>query len=93
MFRVNEYFEGRVKSLAFETGEGPATIGVMAVGDYEFGTSTVEIMQVVSGSMEVKLPGIEEWQTFRAGDRFQVEADQKFQLRIASETAYLCLYK
>jgi uncharacterized protein YaiE (UPF0345 family) len=93
MFSVNEYFEGRVKSLAFETEEGPATLGVMAAGEFEFGTSTVEIMQVVSGAMDVKLPGREEWQTFRAGERFRIEADQKFQLRIASDTAYLCLYK
>ena len=93
MFKVNEYFEGRVKSLAFETEQGAATIGVMAAGEYEFGTSTVEIMQVVSGAMEVLLPDRSEWQTFSAGDRFQVEAGVKFQLRIAADVAYLCLYK
>ncbi len=57
MFKVNEYFDGKVKSLAFRTAEGPATIGVMAPGEYEFGTSTVEIMTVVSGALTVKLPG------------------------------------
>ena len=30
MFKVNEYFDGTVKSIAFEMTEGPATIGVMA---------------------------------------------------------------
>ena len=93
MFKVNEYFDGKVKSLAFETGEGPATIGVMAAGDYEFGTSTVEIMQVISGSMSVRLPGAEEWETFTAGASFRVEADRTFQLRLSAEAAYLCLYK
>jgi hypothetical protein len=44
MFKVNKYFDGKVKSLAFQTADGPATIGVMAAGEYEFGTSTVEIM-------------------------------------------------
>jgi uncharacterized protein YaiE (UPF0345 family) len=42
MFKVNDYFDGKVKSLAFESEEGPATIGVMAAGEYEFGTSTKE---------------------------------------------------
>ena len=42
MFKTNEYFNGNVKSIAFITKEGPATIGVMAIGEYEFGTSTVE---------------------------------------------------
>ena len=93
MFKVNEYFDGNVKSLAFRTAEGPATIGVMAPGDYEFGTSTVEIMTVVSGKLTVKLPGSEIWRDFKTGDRFMVEAGKKFQLKVASDAAYLCLYR
>jgi purine/pyrimidine-nucleoside phosphorylase len=49
MFKVNEYFDGNVKSIAFSTPECPATLGVMAPGEYEFGTSTVEYVTVVSG--------------------------------------------
>lgn len=56
MFKVNEYFDGTVKSIAFGTAEGPATIGVMAPGEYEFGTAQREIMHVVSGALTVKLP-------------------------------------
>ena len=93
MLKVNEYFGGRVKSIAFETGEGPATVGVMAPGEYEFGTSTVEIMTVVSGQVTVKLPGSENWRDFRAGDTFTVGANLKFQLRVPADAAYLCLYK
>ena len=68
MFKVNEYFDGKVKSLAFQTTDGPATIGVMAPGEYEFGTSTVEIMSVVSGALTVKLPGSDDWNDYKAGD-------------------------
>jgi len=93
MFKVNEYFGGNVKSLAFRTAEGPATIGVMAPGEYEFGTSAVEIMTVVSGKLTVKLPGSEIWKDFKAGDSFRVEAGKKFQLKVASDAAYLCLYR
>ncbi|HPW17998.1 MAG TPA: pyrimidine/purine nucleoside phosphorylase [Candidatus Aminicenantes bacterium] len=93
MFKVNEYFDGQVKSLAFATPEGPATVGVMAPGDYEFGTSTVEIMTVVSGALTVKLPGSGAWKTFRAGESFTVGAGQKFQLRVEADAAYLCLYR
>lgn len=42
MFKTNEYFDGKVKSLAFNNIEGDVTIGVMAPGEFEFGTSTVE---------------------------------------------------
>ena len=93
MFKTNEYFEGKVKSIAFNTAEGPATIGVMAGGEYEFGTSTVEFMTVTSGSMTVKLPGETEWKTFKPFETFIVAKDQKFNLRIQSDVSYLCLYR
>jgi uncharacterized protein YaiE (UPF0345 family) len=93
MFKTNEYFDGRVKSIAFTTDEGPATIGVMAAGDYEFGTSTREIMQVISGAMDIRLPGSDNWQTIRAGEQFEVAAEQKFGVRVAQDTSYLCLYR
>jgi len=92
MLDVNEYFDGRVKSIAFQTTTLPATVGVMASGEYEFGTSQKETMTVVSGALTVLLPGSSEWQTFNSGASFIVEANQSFQLKVASETAYLCTY-
>ncbi|MEU2549020.1 pyrimidine/purine nucleoside phosphorylase [Streptomyces roseolus] len=93
MFKVNEYFDGTVKSIAFTGAEGPATVGVMAPGAYEFGTGKREIMHVVSGALTVKLPGSEDWRTFGAGEKFDVPADSTFQLKVAEETAYLCEYR
>lgn len=92
MFKTNEYFDGKVKSIAFNSDEGPATIGVMAAGEYEFGTSTQETMRVISGGMSIKLPGSDEWKNYSAGDSFIVEANRKFGVRVEKETAYLCLY-
>lgn len=92
MFKVNEYFDGKVKSLAFQTAEGPATIGVMAKGEYEFGTSTKEIMTVITGKMTVRLPGSQEWIEYKPNDTFVVEANKKFELRVVEDTSYLCLY-
>jgi len=88
MFKSNEYFEGKVKSIAFTAGGGPATVGVMAPGDYEFGTAKKEIMTVVSGKLTVKLPGEADWMDFT----FTVAPNSKFQLKVAEDTAYLCLY-
>lgn len=93
MFKTNEYFDGKVKSIAFEMEEGPATIGVMAPGEYEFGTNRLEVMHVVAGSLTVKLPGSENWETFATGTRFTVPANSKFQLKVGIETAYLCEYR
>ena len=35
MFKLNQYFDGKVASLAFQTETLPATIGVMAAGEYQ----------------------------------------------------------
>jgi len=93
MYKTNEYFDGKVKSIAFETAECPATIGVMAEGEYEFGTSTVEYMTVTSGKMEIKQPDEDVWKTYKAFDTFKVEKDVKFKVKAESDTTYLCLYK
>jgi purine/pyrimidine-nucleoside phosphorylase len=92
MFKTNEYFDGKVKSIAFTSPDGPATLGVMAPGEYEFGTSTQETMRVVSGSMDIKLPGQPQWTTYAPGNSFVVPAHQKFAVRVTTDTAYLCLY-
>ncbi|MEV4939797.1 pyrimidine/purine nucleoside phosphorylase [Streptomyces zaomyceticus] len=93
MFKVNEYFDGTVKSIAFTREEGAATIGVMAPGAYEFGTSSPEIMHVISGALTVRLPDAADWETFAAGSRFSVPGDSTFQLEVAVDTAYLCEYR
>jgi uncharacterized protein YaiE (UPF0345 family) len=92
MFKVNEYFDGKVKSVAFQGEQLPATIGVMAAGEYEFGTSQREVMTVISGALTVRLPGSDSWQTFASGKSFEVAANQKFQLQVKQDTAYLCTY-
>jgi len=93
MLKVNEYFDGKVKSIGFQTNTLPATVGVMAPGEYEFGTIQKEVMTVVSGTLVVKLPDNQVWQTFHAGDNFEIEANSKFQLKVAVDTAYLCTYE
>jgi len=93
MFKTNEYFDGKVKSIAFDTAEGPATVGVMAEGEYEFGTSSKEIMSVTSGALDVKLPGSQQWVRYAAGESFIVEAGEKFGVQSIGQTAYLCLYR
>lgn len=92
MLKTNHYFDGNVVSIGFQTATLPATVGVMAIGEYEFGTSQKETMSVVSGALNVKLPGSDSWQTFEQGTQFIVEANETFQLKVAVETAYLCTY-
>jgi len=93
MLETNEYFDGNVVSIAFQTETLPATVGVMAVGEYEFETNKRETVTVVSGALTVRLPNSNDWKTFSDGELFIVDANQSFQLKVVVETAYLCTYE
>lgn len=93
MLEVNEYFDGKVKSIRFESPTLPASVGVMAQGEYSFGTSQKETMTVVSGELAVCLPGESEFRPYGTGSSFVVDANQSFQVRVANDTAYLCTYE
>ncbi|MDD3608495.1 MAG: pyrimidine/purine nucleoside phosphorylase [Halothiobacillaceae bacterium] len=92
MFKINEYFEGKVKSIGFQTESLPATVGVMAPGEYVFSTSRKETMKIISGAMRVRLPGSETWTRYGEGESFEVPAEAKFDVALDGQTAYLCLY-
>ena len=93
MLKVNEYFDGNVKSISFQSPTLPASVGVMAPGEYEFGTSQKETMTVISGELTVCLPGESQWRAYGPAEFFIVQANQKFQLKVGGETAYLCTYE
>ncbi len=90
---VNEYFDGKVKSISLQTATLPATVGVMDVGEYEFSTSKKEVITVVSGQLNVQLPGETEFSPYNSGDEFTVAANEKFQLKVNVQTAYFCTYE
>ena len=93
MFKTNEYYDGNVKSIAFEMPDGPATIGVMAAGEYNFGTSSVEFMTVTSGELQVMQPGETSYKVYKPFETFRVEKEVTFKVKAETDTTYLCLYR
>ncbi|TEW53525.1 pyrimidine/purine nucleoside phosphorylase [Psychromonas sp. RZ22] len=92
-FETNEYFDGNVTSIAFQSETLPATVGVMEVGEYTFDAGAKEYMTVVSGNLTIQFPGYPEWTTFNAGETFEVPANTSFNVKVTVQTAYLCLYE
>ena len=92
MIQVNEYFDGTVKSLAYESPEGKSTVGVMEKGEYEFNTSQNEYMTVIEGELTVLLPGATEWKSFKKNESFSVEAQLSFKVKSNEQSSYLCKY-
>lgn len=93
MFKTNAYFDGNVMSIAMDSAEGNATVGVIAKGEYEFGTATIEFMTVIAGKLDVLLPGETEWKAFRKFETFRVEKGVRFKVRADEDVPYFCLYK
>jgi uncharacterized protein YaiE (UPF0345 family) len=92
MLKVNEYFEGKVKSISFKTDTLPASVGVITEGEYEFSTGSKETMVIVSGELTVQFAGESTWQTFTEGQSFEVEGNSSFKVKTNRDTAYLCKY-
>ena len=93
MFKTNQYFEGKVVSIGLDSAEGNATVGVMAAGEYEFGTNTIEIMTVISGQLTIQQPNETEWKTYKKFESLVVAKGVKFKVKASEDTPYLCLYK
>ena len=88
----NTYFDDKVQSLGFAGRHLPSSVGVMAPGEYRFDTEAKETMSVIAGELQVKLPGETAFQSFTEGQVFEVEANSRFDLKVALPTAYLCQY-
>ena len=93
MLSINSYFDDNVKSIAFQGKTLTTTVGVMDVGEFTFGTSQYEVMTIIDGELEVKLPDTESWNTFTNGDQFEVEANSSFEVKVVRQTAYHCTYE
>ncbi len=91
--KANVYFDGKVTSRTVLFADGTRkTLGFILPGSFEFGTGAQEVMEMLSGEMEVLLPGTSEWQTFRAGDTFTVPANSSFKLKVEGAVDYCCSY-
>ncbi len=91
--KANVYFDGKVTSrtVLFANGE-KKTLGIMLPGEYEFSTGDKEIMEVLGGSMDVKLPGETAFKTYREGDSYEVAAKSSFKLVLREVADYCCSY-
>ena len=93
MITVNEYFDGNVKSLGYNSTAGKSSIGIIEKGEYEFGTSQHETMIVIEGNLEALLPEQSQWSIYRDGEAFEIEANQSFKVRAEAQVSYLCKYR
>ena len=64
----------------------------MMPGAYSFNTDAKEIMEILAGSMDIKLAGSDIWKTYAAGSSFEVPANSSFDLKVTQVSDYCCSY-
>ena len=89
MLTHNTYFDGKVQSVGFERNGRKATVGVIAPGEFHFGTGAPERMTVTSGELQAKLAG-GQWVVYPAGTSFEVPGKSGFDVKATAPAAYLC---
>ena len=91
--KANIYFDGKVISTSISFPDGSKkTLGVMQEGEYEFSTDQKEIMEIMTGKLEVLLPNNSEWTNIKSGESFEVPKNSSFKLKIHEITNYCCDY-
>lgn len=91
--KANVYFDGNVTSrtIRFEDGS-TKTLGFMQKGTYTFNTQRAEIMEFMSGELEVQLPTQKELLHIAGSGTFEVPANASFTLHVKSAADYCCSF-
>ncbi len=91
--KANVYFDGKVisRTVLFDDGT-KKTLGFMFPGDYTFDTADKEIMEILDGELDVKLPGRDEWVKIVGGESFEIPANAEFSMKVTKPADYCCSY-
>ena len=90
---ANIYFDGNVASHTVLFADGSKkTLGIMQPGEYEFSTGKPEIMEILSGDLDVLLPGSSEWKLVKGGEAFEVPANSSFTMKVKTVSDYCCSF-
>lgn len=91
--KANIYFQGQVTSRNLTFADGSTkTLGIMQPGLYQFSTRQAELMEIISGQVEVKLNGENQWHSYQAGERFNVPENSGFEVHVIELTDYCCTF-
>ena len=90
---ANIYFEGNVISRNIFLKDGSRkTLGVMLPGNYEFSTDTRELMEIISGKLNLKLQNDEDWKSIKDGMSFNIPKNSLFKVEVLELVNYTCSY-
>lgn len=90
---ANVYFNGGVVSHTVLFADGTKkTLGVMQPGEYTFNTGGAELMEILSGELDLQLAGENGWQRIVGGQSFGVPANSSFTMKVQTVSDYCCSF-
>ena len=90
---ANLYFEGKVISRKITFNDNTIkTLGIMLQGEYEFNTQSKELMEIISGELNLQLKGETTWNMIKDGMEFNVPNDSSFKVKVFKTVNYTCSY-
>ena len=90
---ANIYFEGRVISRNITFRDGTIkTLGVMLPGEYEFKTQSREVMEIITGKLNLMLKFDTDWKMIKEGMEFEIPKNSSFKVKVIELVNYTCSY-
>ncbi len=92
--KSNVYFDGKCvsHSVLFPNGTRK-TVGVIMPGSQlTFNVGTPEVMEITSGSCDVKIAGEPAFKTYTAGMQFSVVENSSFEIHAKDTVDYVCSF-
>ena len=90
---ANIYFKGNVISRNIFLKDGSRkTLGVMLPGEYEFNTEVRELMEIISGKLNLKIQNDIEWTLIKDRMDFNIPKNSSFKVEVLEIVNYTCSY-
>ena len=92
--QANVYFDGKCVSHTVLFPDGSRkTLGIIFPATLKFNTAAPEVMEINAGKCRVRLQGEDEWQTYTAGESFNVPGNNSFDIEVVETLDYVCHYE
>ena len=90
---ANIYFNGAVASHTVLFADGTKkTLGIMQPGEYTFNTGAPELMEILSGELDLQLAGEQGWRRIGGGQSFEVPGNSSFTMKVQTVSDYCCSF-
>ena len=92
--KANVFFDGKCVSHSVYFPDGSRkTCGVIMPGSQlTFNVGAPELMEITSGTCEVKIAGEPAFKTYTAGTSFKVAENSSFEIHAKEEVNYVCSF-